>query len=355
MILVLGAVKSLGEGSDRDIDGFFSLLYYRVLSLFTKPEALREQVTPLIHTITTSPDHTLVKYRILSNFFNTLPRPSPLRLEVYNALLTVASSQGDLDVLNVQQKEVEQWLEEWDVSPEEKSTVLKRLADTFAGNNQSVKSYEFLQMYTQSLPPTSLEAASAVLETVALGLRLPTVVDFDSLLRLDAIKSVKDYPILSLLRIFVGGTYSDFSAWLSSNEGVLSQFKLEKSALERKMRLLTLANLGAQNVGATVPYSTIASTLRIDTKEVEAWVIDGMRLNLIGGKLSQLSQTLHITRATYRVFKPTDWSHLQEKLTGWKTELLGVLDVIAGARQARGSTGHKIRAVTEAEQIPVTV
>lgn len=139
--------------------------------------------------------------------------------------------------------------------------------------------------------------------------------------------------------------------------------ELDKTALERKMRLLTLAMLGTQHVGSMIPYSTIASALHIDGKDVEAWVIDGelvtefyvkscvltrliagIRANLIGGKLSQPSQTLHVTRATYQLFKPTDWNYLQEKLVGWKTELLGVLDVVANARHAKAATGHKSKA-----------
>lgn len=88
-----------------------------------------------------------------------------------------------------------------------------------------------------------------------------------------------------------------------------------------------------------------------------------MRANLIGGKLSQPSQTLHVTRATYQAFKPTDWKYLQERLIGWKSELLGVLDVVAAARQAKppapNNSHHKSRqqvnggggAVIEADQV----
>ncbi|KAG8993033.1 hypothetical protein FRB94_011090 [Tulasnella sp. JGI-2019a] len=345
LILVLGAIKSLGEGTDREIDGFFNLLYYRVLSLFTEPEALKVQLTPLIHTITDSPDHTAVKYRVLSNLFNALPRTSPLRLQVYNALLTVASSQDDVDVLSIRASEVEQWLKEWQIPQEEKSGLLKRISEAFAKSNQLSKSYEYLQMCTKSLPSSSSEATPATLDTIALALRLPSVFDFDSVLRLDSIKTVKDHPLLSLVRTLLGGSFTDFEKWMSSNDSVLGQFKLDKIALERKMRLLTLAGLGTQSVGSMIPYSNIASALHIDVKDVETWVIDGMRANLIGGKLSQPSQTLHVTRATYQAFKPTDWKYLQERLVSWKSELLGVLDVVAAARQAKppapGNSHHK--------------
>ncbi|KAG8883449.1 hypothetical protein FRB97_006577 [Tulasnella sp. 331] len=345
LILVLGAVKSLGEGTDREIDGFFNLLYYRVFSLFTDDVTQKAQLTPLIHTITNSPDHTAVKYRILANLFNGLPRTSPLRLQVYNALLTVASSQDDVEVLSIRKSEVEQWLQEWEVPQHEKSVLLKRISEAFAKSNQLTKSYEYLQLYTKSLPLSSHEATSAALNTIALALRLPSILDFDSVFHLESIQSIKHHPLLSLVRTLVSGNFKDFKSWMSSHGDVLGHFKLEKAALEHKMRLLALAGLGTHHVGSLVPYATIASALHIDVKDVETWVIDGMRANLIGGKLSQTSQTLHVTRATYQAFKPTDWKYLQERLIGWKTDLLGVLDVVTAARQTKPAPhNHKNRA-----------
>lgn len=59
---------------------------------------------------------------------------------------------------------------------------------------------------------------------MALALRLPSVLDFESLLHLDTIKTVKDHPLLSLLNIFVRGSFADFQGWMAPNEGVLPQF-----------------------------------------------------------------------------------------------------------------------------------
>ena len=50
---------------------------------------------------------------------------------------------------------------------------------------------------------------------------------------------------------------------------------LDGAQLERKIRLLTLATLGFQNMGRDVPYSTVATALQVDPSEVESWVIDG--------------------------------------------------------------------------------
>lgn len=50
--------------------------------------------------------------------------------------------------------------------------------------------------------------------------------------------------------------------------------ELDSSELERKIRLLTLATLGFQNIGRDLPYSVIASALQIEPSQVESWVID---------------------------------------------------------------------------------
>jgi len=65
----------------------------------------------------------------LTNFFNTLPRQSALRLPVYNALLDIASTNDELHVLQVSRTDVEKWMKEWEVTPSEKSTFLERLVD----------------------------------------------------------------------------------------------------------------------------------------------------------------------------------------------------------------------------------
>ena len=120
--------------------------------------------------------------------------------------------------------------------------------------------------------------------------------------------------------------------------------------MERKIRLLTLASLGFQNIGKDVPYATLASALQVDQSEVERWVIDGMhptfafaprqptsclviRAGLVSGKLSQSSRVFHITRSTSRVFERDQWAALEQRLVAWQTGLAAVLAVVTSARE----------------------
>lgn len=137
---------------------------------------------------------------------------------------------------------------------------------------------------------------------------------------------------------------------------MLKQLKLELDSkqLERKIRLLTLATLGFQNVGQNLPYSKVAEALHVEPAEVESWIIDGkiditvqitlvdrtcisvIRAGLLWGKMSQTSQRLHITRSTARTFDKDQWQVLEKRLIAWKSGLGAVLEVVANARRMAG-------------------
>ena len=143
--------------------------------------------------------------------------------------------------------------------------------------------------------------------------------------------------------------------------------------MERKIRLLTLASLGFQNIGKDVPYATLASALQVDQSEVEKWVIDGMpspftqrtpiqltsylviRAGLVSGKLSQSSRVFHITRSTSRVFERDQWAALEQRLVAWQTGLAAVLAVVTSAREkgserSIGDNGYKTASTEPAAQ-----
>jgi translation initiation factor 3 subunit M len=50
---------------------------------------------------------------------------------VYLGLLSLASEQGDLDVLQVERTDVNRWLSEWEISDEEKASFLDTVAEAF--------------------------------------------------------------------------------------------------------------------------------------------------------------------------------------------------------------------------------
>ncbi|KAF9481875.1 PCI domain-containing protein [Pholiota conissans] len=337
---LLQEVRGLGDGTDKEIEGFYNLLFAHTFSLYppTSPEA-KQYITNLLKTISSSPSERLsVKYRIVSNLFNTIPRNSPLRLTVYQTLIQIATSKDELDVLELTKSDVERWLSEWEISPEEKSAFLKLVVDAYAKAEQPVIVYEYSLLYLQSLPGSSEETKAVAVDVVANALRLPSVFDFDALFKLDAVIAIKDHELFSLLQIFLNGGLPEFKAWQSSHPQILEKYQISASELERKIRLLTLASLAFKHIGQNLSYSKVAEALLVNSSEVEKWVIDVIRAGLVWGKLSQTTQSLHISRATSRSFEKEQWQALEKRLLAWKTGLAEILEVVANAKRQGGVT-----------------
>ncbi|KAI0685026.1 hypothetical protein BC835DRAFT_1291328 [Cytidiella melzeri] len=343
VVKVLGEVKGLGHGSNREIEGFFNLLFAHFLSLFP-PESpdTREHLDSIVQAITSS-EPSPVKYRLLSNLFNALPRRSGLRLPVNQALIQIASADDEIDRLQLSLPEVSKWLSEWEVSPEEKSTYLKTLVDIYAQSDPET-SYQYQLAYVRSLPSSSSQ--SAALDVIAAALRLPSVFDFDALFRLDAVVAVKDSELYSLLQIFLKDGLAEYKSWVESHSGVFEQYGesyllsseagLDQAQLERKIRLLSLTTLAFQNTGRNLSYTAIAEVLQVESTEVERWVIDVLRTGLIVGKLSQTTKTFHVLRASARAFERAQWEALEKRLVAWKTGLASVRDVVASTKRKNG-------------------
>ncbi|KAF7332451.1 Eukaryotic translation initiation factor 3 subunit M [Mycena kentingensis (nom. inval.)] len=336
--MVLAETKSLGDGSEKEIEGFFNLINAHLLSLYApdSPE-IAQHTSALIQVFSAaSTEQTFLKYRLLSNLFNALPRKSPLRIVVYKTLLDLAIANEELDALQLTRTDVEKWLREWDVSPEHKSAFLKTIADAYAKFGQHPKSYEYSIAYVRSLSPGAPETATAARELVSTALRLPFVFDFDPLFKLDAVIALKPSPLFSLLQIFLNDGLFEFDAWKATPANKETLAGLDAAQLERKIRLLTLSSVGFKNIGADLAYATLADAIHVPVAEVEKWVIDVIRTGLLAGKLSQTTQTLHVTRAKARAFEREQWEALEKRLVAWKAGLASVSDVVAQARKQGG-------------------
>ncbi|EJD48516.1 hypothetical protein AURDEDRAFT_112952, partial [Auricularia subglabra TFB-10046 SS5] len=345
--LVVAEVKGFGDGQEREIEGFFNLLIAQILDTYPA-DALEAPVKAILAVVdtATAPSESAVKFRILTNLFNALARTSPLRVNVAEALIALAAD--DLEVIQLSRPQVEKWLAEWELPLERKCDFLKTVADAVAKAGQKDASYSYLLDRLRLISASSPLAEPATLETISAALSLPSVHDFDSLAKIDAVQSAKEHPLFALLKIFMLESVKEYLAWSEQNAATLTQFSLENPVLEHKIRLLTLASLAAQNVGRDLPYGEIAVALQVEASKVEIWVIDAIRAGLLSGKLSQPTQTLRVTRSTTRSFARGEWETLEKRLATWKSGLLGVLEVVGAARAAAGKDGRALESTIAA-------
>ncbi|KAH8118642.1 PCI-domain-containing protein [Phellopilus nigrolimitatus] len=339
VLQVVAALDNLGEGSDREIEGFFNLIFSHLSTAYApdSPEFLKSIVDVLGPILKhTSAEQSSVKYKVLANLFNSIPRTSPARLVVCKALLKLAVENDELETLQLSPTDVDRWLIEWSASPDEKSDFLKAVAESFSAAGRPDTAYTFFVSYVRSLSP-STSADYASLQLIASALRLPTIFDFDSLLKLENVRALSSHGLFDLLQIFNKQGLTEFKGWQENNQSTLDEYKLDASKLEQKIRLLILSELGFSKIGQNVSYAEIASALQIEQSEVEKWVIDVIRAGLLSGKLSQTSQSLLVVRASPRGFAAEQWVTLEQRLLSWKEGIAGIKNVLSAARQSMGT------------------
>ncbi|KAF8709216.1 Eukaryotic translation initiation factor 3 subunit K, partial [Rhizoctonia solani] len=218
-------VVGLGEGSDREIEGFFNLLNSHLVALFTETSELEPHVTALVDAVLGAPEtFTGIKYRVLSNLFNSLPRSSPLRQHVYRALLNMASNEGDLEVLQVNRTDVNRWLSEWNISDQDKSAFLDAVAEAFRKAGDIDTAYGYQLAYLRSVSASSPKALEASTRVISSAVSEPSIFELDSLLRVDTLQAAKDHPLFALLRVFTSGDLAQFHEWEAKHASTLSEF-----------------------------------------------------------------------------------------------------------------------------------
>jgi translation initiation factor 3 subunit M len=306
----------------------------------------------LTQPITSSPQHgPSLALSILTTVFNTLPPSNSSRYHVLLAILGVLrsapTSPPSLNAFEALKPTLSSslpaWLASWDVDEEAAQKLHLAISSLASEAGDRNLSYTHLLHALDTIPPSdsaTSEARALATRTLITALTLPSIYDFTPLTALDSIQSLRrsDPILFELLEIFAADTLDTYEEFLSQSPNPLSTIPALSSpavaeTLQTKIRLLTLSSLAASTPSRSLPYSAIASALRIPPSDVEKWVIDTIRAGLIEGKLSQLKSEFLVQRATYRVFGEKQWSEVQGRLMVWRRSLEGVLGVVRAERE----------------------
>jgi translation initiation factor 3 subunit M len=335
-----------------EIIAAYNLLVY-IVRQAPKPEMFLSRIcTYLSKPISSSPANGAgLALAILSTVFNTVPADSEARFHIFMTILSVIKSSTNFETLKPQLKNLDNWIEEWDIEEDEQRRLFLELAEAAQSAGETVTSYEYLLRALRTIPADEIsddEARKLSLRALKSALIYPTHFDFQDLTNLDTIQALrKTEPVFfELLEIFTSDTLEELNDFKTEHEGWIEEQDLDKEALNRKMRLLTLTTLAAQaSSSRSLPYANIAKALQVPVEEVELWVIDVIRAGLVEGKLSQLNQQFLIHRSTYRVFGENQWREVASRLDMWRTSLQGVLQVIRQEKENfEQQKGHEDRA-----------
>lgn len=186
---------------------------------------------------------------------------------------------------------------------------------------------------SSDLDSQKTNATRAIVESIALS----NVLNFENLLKVDAIQNLKSEKVYELLSVFMSGNVQDYRGLVAKDAGLVKGLGLDEEETLRKIRLLSLASLGSENLTRELSYQEIAKALEVEESEVELWVIDVIRAGLVEAKLNQVSKVVIINRSIYRTFGNAQWQQLGQRLSSWKQSLADILQVIANAKLTTGA------------------
>ncbi|KAF7295907.1 Eukaryotic translation initiation factor 3 subunit M [Mycena chlorophos] len=267
-----------------EIEGFFNLINAHLLSLYAPTR--QNQVNTYLHSLFSASEQRQLKYRLLSNLFNRYHRSVSL---CTRALLDLAIANEELEALQLTRTDVEKCSQ----------TRTKKFG-------QRPKAYEYSIAYVRSLTPGSSSANTAAVELISMALRLPLVFDFDPLFKVEAVVALKAHEALRAIQTPSRSTVRHLtpaSIPFPKLIPYLAPTELDAAQLERKIRLLTLASIGFQNIGQDLASAKIARSAPGAFHRGRKMGHRRHPHRPASGKLSQTSQTLHITRAKARSFE----------------------------------------------------
>ena len=85
-------------------------------------------------------------------------------------------------------------------------------------------SYHHLLTSLRNLPPNSPHAESSAIQAISMSLKLPSVFDFDTLFKIDAIIKLQGHELFSLLRVFLSGGLEDYKKWELEHSGSAEKY-----------------------------------------------------------------------------------------------------------------------------------
>ncbi|KND03290.1 uncharacterized protein SPPG_02339 [Spizellomyces punctatus DAOM BR117] len=343
---------ALLEATEKDFEPLYNLLIALIKD--AQPEIVPKLVNSIIQPIVASgTDKANLRLKVLSNLYNNLESNSPVRYDVFVAILNVAAETGELDVLVPHLLSLDAWIAEWGVALNQRRALYLLISQKLEQSGEYTReAYEFLLKYLATFDngdaKSLQEAKDAAIRAVKEAFRIPTVLDFEDLFKLQAVQALKPSKLFDLLKIFLDESLKQYQEFVKANPGFIDEHGLSEEDNLTKMRLLSMASLAAANVQGEVAYDTIAQTLDVPEDEVEIWVINVIRAGLMDAKMNQLKRTVVVGRSVHRVFSETEWQQLNDKLNAWKANLKDVLQVISNAKLIAGSQGATIETVITA-------
>jgi len=287
--------------------------------------------------------HSELRLRLLMMLYNTFNVPTfECRYRVFKHVLDYSAKAGLFDLVVPYLDYLDNWMVDWQtyMTDEDRRVLFFDISTYMRQLGKRVEAYNYLRKYAnlyQGAPEKELNSKSAQDGTIMLikdAVQLPTIMQFDDIVALDAVKALgksKEHSDLAkLCHIFLSGGVDELKEFHKKSEKVFDEHDFSFEDAMAKIRLLAIATLVLGR--SEIPLSEVASA--IQDSVVEPWVVRALSDGVIDGKIDQLNQTLLVKSAFQRTFGQEEWAFLDEKLSVWSDNLESVIKYIGEQKKS---------------------
>lgn len=330
---IVKASSVLNSAPEKEFGPAYNLLIFAVINHSKEPKKYLQPICQnLTKPLTSSPVNGRdLALGSMSTIFNLLSKDDPVRFNVFLQIVRFVKMHNMFDTLKPALKNIPGWLEAWGTDEEDRQRLYVDIADAAEAADENKIAYEHLLQALRTFDAddkddiASEEAQKISLRALKMILVIdrPWAFDFQGLRVLAPVQALADsHPVYAqLLDIFAEQDLEDFNDFNDEHEGFLEKEKLEHKTLQTKMRLLTFASLAAAHQDREIPYEVIGKGLQVPVEEVELWIIDVIRAQLVEGRMSQRDRVFKVHKTIYRVFGDKQWRELQSRIDVWKTTI----------------------------------
>jgi translation initiation factor 3 subunit M len=212
----------------------------------------------------------------LSNLFNAIQATSSLRARIFQSIVRLTERAGAMSAVTPQLTHLDSWMAEWSLDAEQRSELYLQLGLAFKAGGQLEPAFDMRRKYLHAIPESCWPTAKdQIISVIADAIQSPSFFAFEELASIPSVQQLNKESAGQMLNLLVDSSVAEYRAFIRANGDALVSLGLSSDDVLRKMRILTLASIGAERLGVEVPYADIAKALEIDVDEVEIWVIDG--------------------------------------------------------------------------------
>ncbi|GAW18149.1 hypothetical protein ANO14919_076230 [Xylariales sp. No.14919] len=351
LVIASPALHSIPE---KEFAGAYNLLVYLILQSDNASMFLSRVCDNLTKPITSSPmNGPGLALNTLTTIFNMLKPDDELRFNVFMAILKFLKLHGMFENLKPYLKSLDDWMNDWETDSDDQRQAYEAIAETAREAGDAYTSYQYILKALRTFEDDEVKSEDAqkiALRALKTALLSPTQYDFQDLLNVPCVQALSEtHPVyFELLTVFAEKDLEDYNQFREEHEGFVEKEHLDLEKLQTKMRLLTFASLAARTQTREIPYDEIAEALQISPEEVELWIIDVIRAQLVEGRMSQQKKVFLVHRTTYRVFGEKQWRQLGDLVDTWRDTLNKVTATLR--KEQAGLEAQKKRDLEEVER-----